>query len=162
MDRKIACEEIMGLFIRMVNKYNALEKIPVKYGSNKDLFHSERHMLDQIGDNPDMNVTEFAASIGVTKGAISQVVKKLENKGVVRRFKKSGNDKVVLIKLTKSGEDIYEKHKKINEQTILPLYEEFKKYPDDKIDFLVTMFKWFDEFLNSSKEKLKGQHKRSS
>ena len=160
MDRKIASREIIERFIRVVNKYNSLEKIPVQYGKKHNLYHSERHMLDKIGDNPDMNVTELALTVGVTKGAISQVVKKLEDKGVVRRYKRTTNDKEVFIELTKAGRDIYQKHKEVNEETMRPLREELKKYPDEKVEFLVTMFKWFDEFLDMSREKMKEHLKK--
>ena len=155
MDRKNATKEIVELFIRIANKYNSLEKIPVTYGKNHNLYHSERHMLDKIGDNPEMNITEFAHAVGVTKGAISQTVKKLEAKGVVRRYKKGRNDKEVFIELTKAGRDIYQKHKEINEETIRPLYEELKKYPAEKVEFLVTIFKWLDGFLDMSRKKMK-------
>lgn len=146
----------MELFIRLVSKYNALERIPVKLGSKHNLYHSERHMVDTIGDHPGMNVTEFARAVGVTKGAISQVVKRLETKGVVRRYKSSNNDKEVFIELTKEGQGLYEKHRRINEETMKPLYKELRKYPDDKVEYLVTMFRWFDEFLDRSREKMKG------
>ncbi len=159
MDRKNATKEIMELFLRIVNKYNSLEKIPMKYGKKHNLYHSERHMLDKIGDNPEMNVTEFAHTVGVTKGAISQVVKKLEDKGVVRRYKNSSSDKEVFIELTRAGRDIYQKHKEINEETIRPLYEELKKYPAEKVEFLVTIFKWFEGFLDMSKKKMKEHRK---
>jgi DNA-binding MarR family transcriptional regulator len=158
MDRKAACKEIMELFIRVVNKYNSLEKIPVRYGTKQNLFHSERHMLDIMGDNPGMNMTEFAAAAGVTKGAISQLVIKLEKKGVVKRYKRSGNDKEVMISLTDAGKEIYKKHKKINEDTMMPLFKKLDNYPDEKIHFLVTMFKWFDEFMDYSREKMQ-EHK---
>jgi DNA-binding MarR family transcriptional regulator len=103
-----------------------------------------------------MNVTEFAGSMGVTKGAISQVLKKLEAKGVARRYKKSTNEKEVFVELTKNGKEIYKEHKKINEQTIIPLYQELQKYPDEKVAFLIDMFKWIDGFLDESKEKMRG------
>jgi DNA-binding MarR family transcriptional regulator len=155
MDRKASCREIMDLFIRVANKYKALEKIPVQYGPKQSLYHSERHVLDNIGDNPGMNVTEFADSLGVTKGAISQILKKLESKGVARRYKKSTNEKEVFLELTKLGKEIYKEHQKINEQTIIPLYEELQKYPDEKVEFLIDMFQWIDGFLDASKEKMK-------
>ncbi len=154
MDRKNTCEEIVEVFIRLANKYRSLEKIPVDYGAGHSLYHSERHMIDQIGDNPRMNLTEFARSVGVTKGAISQVVKKLEGKGVIRRYKEIDNDKEVFIELTDLGRDIYEKHKKVNEESIVPLYEELRKYSDDKVYFLLEMFKWFDSFLDLAREQM--------
>lgn len=155
MDRKEAGRQIMELFIGVVNKYNALEKIPVKVSSSHDLYHSERHMLDKIGDHPTMNVTDFAKASGVTKGAVSQVVKKLESKGVIRRYKRVTNEKEVFLELTETGKEIYFEHKKTNDKTIGPLLYELKKYPDDKILFLIAMFKWIDGFLDQSGKKMK-------
>ena len=154
MDRKKACEEIIDLFIKLSNKYKALEKIPVDYGYGKSLYHSERHMLDTIGDNPTMNISEFASSLGVTKGAISQVVKKLEDKQVVKRYKRAENDREVFIELTETGKEIYKKHKDVNEESIDPLHQELLKYSDDKVYFLIEMFKWFDSYLDSAREQM--------
>ncbi len=162
MKREDASKEIIELFIRMVNKYNALEKIPARHGTRHALYHSERHMLDKIGDNTGMNVSEFAAAAGVTKGAISQLVTRLDKKGIVRRYKKSTNDKEVFLELTKSGQEVYKKHKKINEQTILPLNEELNKHSDEKVEFLLEMFKWFDDYLDSSRKKMEEHHKQGS
>ncbi len=155
MDRTKASKEIMELFIRAVNKYKALEKIPSKAGLKHSLYHSERHMLDKIGDHPDMNVSDFACEIGVTKGAVSQVIKKLEAKGVVKRYKKGTNGKAVFLELTDAGRAVYMAHKKTNEETIKPLLEELSKYPDDKIRFLISMFNWIDEFLDQSGKEMK-------
>jgi DNA-binding MarR family transcriptional regulator len=160
MKRENTSKEIIELFIKMVNKYNALEKIPARHGTRHNLYHSERHMLDKIGDNTGMNVTEFAAAAGVTKGAISQLVTKLEKKGIVRRYKKSTNDKEVFLELTKSGQEVYQKHQKINEQTILPLNEELNKHSDEKVEFLLNMFKWFNDYLDSSRKKMEEHHKQ--
>ena len=159
MDRKKTCEEISELFIRLANKYKALEKIPVDYGVGKDLYHSERHLIDQIGDYPEKNITELAQFLGVTKGAISQTVKKLETKSIVNRYKGEENDKEVFLKLTEIGKSVYEKHKEVNKKSILPLYEELKKYSDDKVYFLVEMFKWMDTFLDESKIKMQEHSK---
>jgi DNA-binding MarR family transcriptional regulator len=155
MDVTKASQDISELFIQAVHKYNALEKIPVRVGAKHDLYHSEKHFLDKIGDHPGVNVTEFARAVGITKGAVSQFVKKLENKGLVRKYKSSGNDKEVFLELTRAGRDIYLQHKKKNEETIEPLTEELKKYPDDKIDFLVAMFKWIVDYLEQSRRQMK-------
>jgi DNA-binding MarR family transcriptional regulator len=160
MKRENTSKEIIELFIRMVNKYNSLEKIPARHGTRHNLYHSERHMLDKIGDNTGMNVTEFAAAAGVTKGAISQLVTKLEKKGIVRRYKKSTNDKEVFLELTKSGQEVYQHHKNINKQTIKPLFEELSKHSDEKVEFLLTMFKWFNDFLDLSRKKMEEHHKQ--
>lgn len=153
MDNTKASKEIMNLFINVVNKYNTVER---RAGSKHNLFHSERHMLDKIGDNPGVNITEFARAIGVTKGAVSQIVKKLENKGFIRRFKSSTNDKEVFLEITTTGRDIYNMHKRVNEETIKPLIEELNKHSGDEIEFLIYMFKWIGDFLDQSEREMKG------
>jgi DNA-binding MarR family transcriptional regulator len=143
----------------MINKYNALEKVPVKLMKGHTLYHSERHMIDNIGENPEMNITEFAQSLGVTKGAVSQVVSKLETKGMVRRRRKSDNEKEVILSLTREGADLYRMHKKVNEESLLPLYNKLKKYSDEEIDFLIDMFRWINGFLDSSRKRMEEHHK---
>ena len=155
MDRDKASNEIMDLFIRVVNKYNGLEKVPVKHSPGLGLYHSERHMLDRIGDNPHMNITELAPASGVTKGAISQIVKKLETKGVIRRYKKAANDKEVFIELTETGKKTCEERRKTNKETIGPLREELELHSDEHVAFLVHMFRWLDEFMNRTGKTLK-------
>lgn len=153
MNRPRASQDIMELFIQAVHKYNALEKIPVTTSSKHHLYHSERHLLDKIGDHPGVNVTEFARAVGITKGAVSQVVKKLESKGFVKRYKSSTNDKEVFLELTRAGRDIYIKHKRTNEETLKPLVEKLKKHSDDKIAFLIDMFTWIGKYLDQGKNK---------
>lgn len=160
VDREKISEEIIELFIRLANKYKALEKIPMDYGIGTDLYHSERHLIDQIGDHPEMNITELAKSIGVTKGAISQTVKKLEDKRVVSRYKSGENEKEVFLRFTDIGRDVYKKHKEVNRETAIPLYKELLKHSDNNVTFLVEMFKWIDVFLDESKIKMEEHAKR--
>jgi hypothetical protein len=43
---------------------------------------------------------------------------------------------------------------------IKPLDEELSKHSDEEVEFLVTMFKWFDDFLDQSKKKMEEHHKK--
>ncbi len=155
MDRDKASNEIMDLFIRVVNKYNGLEKVPVKHSPGLGLYHSERHILDRVGVNPHMNMTELARASGVTKGAISQIVKKLETKGVIRRYKKAANDKEVFIELTEAGKKTCEERRRTNKETIVPLRKELEIYSDEHVAFLVHMFHWLDEFMDQARKMMK-------
>jgi DNA-binding MarR family transcriptional regulator len=154
MEREAESREVMDRFMRLVRKYNAMEKVPLRRGEYLNLYHSERHLLDKIGENPGINVTEFAKVVGVTKGAISQVVRKLEKKGLVRRYKKNNNDKEVFIELTDNGGGIYEERKKLNQETIREISEELGRYSDGEVAFLLGMFRWFEMFLDSSRKKM--------
>jgi DNA-binding MarR family transcriptional regulator len=160
MNREQAGKEIMNLFLRAVNKYNALEKVPVKHAAHRDLYHSERHLLDRIADNPHLNISELGKHAGVTKGAISQVVKKLEAKGLVERYKKGTSDKEVFVELTALGKRVCLERRNINDETVKPLMKELKKYSDDGVASVVEMFRWLDAFMDHSKESMKTVHRR--
>ena len=157
IDGEDASKEIMDLFLRIVNKYNSLEKTPVRRSSEHGLYHSERHMLDRVGDYPAMNITDFARVSGVTKGAISQVVKKLETKGFIRRYKRAANDKEIFIELTEAGRAVYEERSKRHRETIAPLFEELKQHSEEKIAFLVSMFHWLDAFMDRAGAEMKSR-----
>ncbi len=157
MDKTKAAEQVMELFIRAARRYQALEKMPACSGDRYGLHHSERHMLDLVGGSPDINMTEFARAAGVTKGAVSQVVRRLEAKGMVRRYKRGGNDKEVFIEPTRAGWDAYQRHQQKNEQTLLPLMAELKSCPDDKIAFLIHMLSWINGYLEESVRQMRGQ-----
>ncbi|MGE0827119.1 MAG: MarR family transcriptional regulator [Candidatus Binatia bacterium] len=157
MDAPHASQKLLELFVRVVNRYNALEKLPVQHRATPTLYHSERHLLDHIGNHPEQNVTELATAVGVTKGAISQVLKKLETKGLVRRYKRSNNDKEVFVALTTAGCHFYDQHQAINAETVDALRQELARHSADKVDFLLSMFQWFDAYLARSRERMRHQ-----
>ena len=43
-------EELADLFVRVVNRYNEMEKIPYFTGTDLILHRSEVHMIDAIGN----------------------------------------------------------------------------------------------------------------
>jgi DNA-binding MarR family transcriptional regulator len=160
MDKTKASFQIMELFLRMINTYNAMEKMPDIHGDNEGLYHSERHMLDTIAKYPDLNMSEHAAASGVTKGAISQVVKKLSARGFVKRYKKGDNDKAVYLELTRRGKDLAGKRIKANEQTLSPLIQELGRHSEKEISFLVDMFIWIDQYLAQSRDQMAARSKK--
>jgi DNA-binding MarR family transcriptional regulator len=155
MKKKHVSKKILEIFIGLVNKYNAMGKHPMAFGTEYKFHHSERHMLDIVGDKPGLNITEFSKAAGVTKGAISQVVTKLEKKGALQRYRSDDNNKEIRIRLTQLGDTIYAHHQNVNEESINHLLQELDKHPEDKIEFLIHMFKWFEKYLDDSSKKMR-------
>ena len=150
MNNNMKSKQFEELLFRVVNRFNALEKHPLNFGTKHKLYHSERHMLDRIGENPGMNVTEFAVRAGVTKGAISQVISKLEKKGFVQRYRNTGNNKEILISLTDTGKSVFKKRKKSNQEVHNQLTAELSKYSRNNIESFISLLTWLDTFLETS------------
>ena len=105
---------IIEKFSKIINKFNYIEKIPRDFGTGKLLYPSEIHLIETIGKTPGINVTELAKRHGISKAAISQKLKKLEEKDLVERFKDSENEKAVLLKLTTQGKISFKGHERFH------------------------------------------------
>jgi len=160
MTRKQLSKQLLASFLRMVAKYNAMEKHPVRYGGGEAFFHSERHLLDVFRDHPELNITALAERAGVTKGAISQAVAKLERKGAVERHKGSGDDKQVLVRLTPLGREITEHHQQVNEQTVNRLFHLIAERPQEQVDFLREVFAWIEGHLDEGLQRMEEGRRR--
>ena len=68
---------------RVLHKYMRLEEMPFTYGDGIRLTQREIHVIDTIGTNPDINMTQLAEMHGITKGAVSQMIYRLLDKGYV-------------------------------------------------------------------------------
>ena len=129
-------QELREAFIRIVAKYRILEKRPQDYGIGEVLHPSEIHAIEMIGKNPGINVTGLARSLGVTKGAASQLIKKIENKGLVSKYKDPKDDKTVLLGLTKLGKKAFDGHEIFHAKHDAVMMQLVSELPHDKVTFL--------------------------
>lgn len=96
---------------RVLHKYMRLEEMPFTYGDGIKLTQREIHAIDAIGDNPDINITKLAEMQGVTKGAMSQMVYRLLDKGYVWKVTAPGDDRELRLLLTSEGKAAHRAHK---------------------------------------------------
>lgn len=80
------------------------------YGTGEQLTESEIHMIKAVRDNEGLHITGLAKGLNITKGAVSQVVMKLEKKGMVVKERDAGNMSRLLLRLTQKGEAAYKTH----------------------------------------------------
>ena len=114
MDEKRDHMIIIEKFSKIINKFNFIERIPRDFGTGNVLYPSEIHLIETIGKTPGINVTQLAKRHGISKAAISQKLKKLEKKDLVKRFKDRENEKTVLLKLTTQGKIAFKGHERFH------------------------------------------------
>jgi DNA-binding MarR family transcriptional regulator len=76
------------------------ESLPHDFGTGDSFLTSEVHALCSIGTAPGIDITDLSVRLGVTKWAISKIAKKMEEKGLIERYREPENDKEILIRLT--------------------------------------------------------------
>lgn len=97
------CEIIQKLF-RAIDSCVENEKIPRDYGTGELLSQGEIQFINVVFRHPGYNTKALAKHLRLTLGAITQWGNKLEEKGLVERFRKDGNKKEIYYRLTAKGE----------------------------------------------------------
>ena len=133
-----------------MNKMIRSESLPRDYGTGDPLFPSEIHTLCAIGTAPGINITDLSARLGVTKGAISKIARKMEDKALIERYREPGNDKEILLRLTPKGTKAYLGHEKYHAKAFERLGMEMEKLTDEQIVFLFRVFEVMEEMIDST------------
>ena len=100
---------------RIIHKYSQYEKRPQVYCKDIMLTQPEIHTVAIVGDHEGINVTQLAAMRGITKGAASQMVYKLVDKGLVEKRVSPNSDSELNLYLTKLGKKARAEHRKKHE-----------------------------------------------
>jgi DNA-binding MarR family transcriptional regulator len=97
---------MIDTFLKILHTYSAIEKKPKDLGTGDLLYVSEIHAISIIGKNPEINLTRLAELSGVTRGAISQIVKRLNSKRYIARYN-ARNNKEINLRLSDKGYQIF-------------------------------------------------------
>ena len=94
----------------LVEKISNTTKAYKSFGTDVNIYRTEIHIIQLIGDRGEVYISELSRIIGVTKGTVSQIVKRLEGKGLVKKFVDASNNTRQLVNLTEKGVTAYEAH----------------------------------------------------
>ena len=97
------------------------------------LYPSEIHMVMLIGDNLGVHGAELARIAGVTRGAISQIIAKLEKKGLLQTVEDPENSLKKVPVLTNKGKVAYYAHEHFHEEMDGDLYTYVKQLTDEHV-----------------------------
>ena len=155
MNKTAKINDFSETFLRIINKFKALEKIPIDHGTGDLLYASEVNTLELIGRFPNINLTQIAKKRGVTKGAVSQIVAKLVKKQLVSKNQAPDNDKTVLLKLTDAGEIAFENHEKFHEKYDSPMVEKLNSMSNEQLGLVADTFAMLESTIDSYLKDLK-------
>jgi len=136
-------------FNRIINKFASIEKKPRDFGTGDLLYPSEIHNIEIIGRNPGINVTNLAKKLGVTKGAVSQIVNKLERKNLVGKSRDSNNEKEVILKLQKKGEIAFKGHESFHAKFYSEIMNEVDDMTPEQVVFFQNILVKIDKYLST-------------
>jgi DNA-binding MarR family transcriptional regulator len=105
---KTSTDIIKNQIIQVINKIIFSEKKKIMKFKGISLYPSEIHLLLVIKNDIDSNATKIANQLGLTKGAVSQTLSRLEKKGIILKTKDPYNKNELNLSLTGLGKEAYE------------------------------------------------------
>jgi len=138
---------IHGKFQSIMALTQKLEKAPRKFGTEGLLSHSEIHLIEIIGDNEGLSVTDIGNVLGITKGAVSQSLKRLEAKGL--SFKKTDPENLSrsIVKLTAKGFTAFWAHKHWHETMDGGFLKYMEELSPEEVEVIINFMGRVEDFL---------------
>lgn len=96
---------------RLVNYWKAYDRLGHE-AAGEHFTAGEMQTIKAVAEFPHKNTTELAGELGVTKGAVSQAVTKLVDRGCLERYRGPDSERETFIRLTKHGSRVYQAHMK--------------------------------------------------
>lgn len=149
-ESELKAKKLDDKFHRISNKVSRIEKLPRDFGTEFFLHPSEIHTIENVGLNPGINITELAIKQGVTKGAVSQVIVKLEKKKLIIKMKEIDNDKTIFLKLSEDGKKAFDGHKTFHSEIHSPLVELLETASLEKIAFVEEFLSVVETFCDKA------------
>jgi DNA-binding MarR family transcriptional regulator len=143
-DKEALVREGWAIFTRLLLKSDFAERQPIDVGGAVKLNAAQIHTVEAIGKQFGNTVTSLSGHFRITKGAVSQIVSKLEKAGFLRKTKRKGNDKEIILALTPKGWKAFAAHEKRNEAALRYLARAEKKYTERDIRSFLTLLKEID------------------
>lgn len=130
--------ELSNIVYRYCQLQETVQKQTHNYGTGELYTPLEVHTVSLVEEHPGISVTEIAQQTLRTKGAVSQIVTRLEEKGLLRRERNSLNGRQYFLYVTDEGLRLSKLHKEYDNRT-------FSVWLDDMISLhgLETIEKYF-------------------
>lgn len=126
-------------FERTTKNYGLKES----FGLNIQLNHMEIHMLAEIWKHPGISAQELAEIFNRTKGAVSQILKRLNNEGLIIKRENPQNARFNNLYATELGIAACKNHAQHEEslfESLLPRFDEFSRQDLDRVMQAIHIF----------------------
>ena len=131
---------------RLINKYNAKTKQPKTFGTAETVCGSEAQVLDVVAHEKPDTPSQIEALLGITKGAVSQTLAKLEKKALIVRSPSSNG--MVTIRLSQAGEEILINYYAYRDCRLRKVIAAAQALPPESAAAVLQMLEAFEEALD--------------
>lgn len=145
---KLINEILVDLFKNILD----IEEQALKDRGIADLSMNEMHTLEAIGYESIKTMSETAEILKITLGTLTTSINRLVKKGYVRRLQDEKDRRIVLIKLTDSGQEAFKTHEDFHMEMIAKMLMDLNLEEDKALLGSLEKLKEFfqSNYMNSS------------
>jgi DNA-binding MarR family transcriptional regulator len=140
-------------FQRISTEINDMHKGLIRLDDIGSLPLGEIHLIECIGKHPEANVTDLAAVLGNTKGAVSQMAGKLIRKGLLVKTRRDNNEKETILKLTEDGRRVFDAHEKLHADLYREIADAMNELDGRSIDECSRILSVIEKYLGEYRRK---------
>jgi len=141
--------QCFGQFGRILNSFNAAEKLSRDFGTGDLLYPSEVHTIEAIGNNTGCNISDLARIIGITRGAVQKLSAKLDGKGYIHRFMSSADNKRIFLELTDKGRAANNGHQDFHRKMYDEIFGLLNMFNKAELEKAITVFEALEDNFNA-------------
>ena len=122
------------------------------YGTGEFYTSTEVHLVTRIEENPGITAARIAEDTCRTKSAVSQMLSKLEGKGLIYKEKDPNNGKQQLLYVTSKGKHLSLCHRAYDE-AVAPIREMVDRFGVEAIDTYIGIVEYMVQHYTQRKGK---------
>ncbi len=134
---------VKELMIESSHIYQSILNLPQNFDVNAttySLYPSELKALNMIGQFTDINLTQLANKLGISKSAISKCTAKLLEKELITKEKSLTNVREVVFSLTTNGQTIFKQLQSAQDKLFEPFNQAMAKFTSAEMNELHRLF----------------------
>lgn len=146
--------DLLDAFLKVNNQLTQIQKRPVAITPTVKVSTSALHLIDIVGRFPQANMTELAMKLGVTKGAISQQVRNLQQQGLLQAVNRVDNQKTKRLVLTSQGRTLYHAHLSLHRDLYAAVQDDLTDFTDEQLATLRTILEQISQSITTYQDEL--------
>ena len=147
MKNCLVADELVRLFHVNVDERRQFKG----YGNGLALCHSDASFLNLIVKQPHMNVSLISQELRITKGAVTQLYKKLHEGGFVEPYQREGNKKEKYFRLTKKGKEAQQCYQQRHQQLHQQMCAYIRSLNPEETKVIFSFLSQLNEFVPLTK-----------
>lgn len=135
---------LIAKLIRFANAYTVMYNKSVNYGTDVEVSAAQIQTLEYIMENENLKMSEIAEKLGVTRGTFSKNAMQLQEKGLIKKYRRDDNKKEIYLFATELGKQIYSQYTSyVYENWYKKMFELADEVPDNYLAKFEEMLDWY-------------------